>query len=38
VITCDEFVKDESGKVVELKCTYHKDSFGGVQPAALEKK
>jgi glutaminyl-tRNA synthetase len=37
VITCDEFIK-ESDKVVELKCTYHKDSFGGVQPAALEKK
>lgn len=38
VITCDEFVKDESGKVVELKCTYYEDSFGGQQPAALEKK
>ncbi|MCT4641937.1 MAG: glutamine--tRNA ligase/YqeY domain fusion protein [Bacteriovoracaceae bacterium] len=38
VITCDEFVKDENGKVIELKCTYHEDSFGGVQPAALEKK
>lgn len=38
VITCDEFIKDDSGKVVELKCTYHEDSFGGQQPAALEKK
>jgi glutaminyl-tRNA synthetase len=37
VITCDEFVK-EGDKVVELKCHYHKDSFGGVQPEALEKK
>lgn len=37
VITCDEFIK-EGENVVELKCTYHKDSFGGVQPAALEKK
>ncbi|MFT6633432.1 MAG: glutaminyl-tRNA synthetase [Bacteriovoracaceae bacterium] len=37
VITCDEFIK-EGDKVVELKCTYHKDSFGGVQPEALEKK
>jgi len=24
VITCDEVVKSESGKVVELRCTYHK--------------
>lgn len=38
VITCDDFVKDDSGKVVELKCTYHEDSFGGQQPAALDKK
>ncbi len=37
VITCDDFVK-EGDKIVELKCTYHKDSFGGAQPAALEKK
>lgn len=37
VITCDEYVK-EDGKVIELKCTYHKDSFAGAQPAALEKK
>ncbi|MAX65564.1 MAG: glutamine--tRNA ligase [Halobacteriovoraceae bacterium] len=37
VITCDDFVK-ENGKIVELKCHYHKDSFGGVQPKALEKK
>lgn len=38
VITCDEVICDESGNVTELKCHYHKDSFGGVQPAALEKK
>jgi glutaminyl-tRNA synthetase len=38
VITCDEYIKDEDGKVVELKCHYHEDSFGGVQPQALEKK
>ncbi len=37
VITCNEFVK-EGDKVVELKCTYHNDSFGGAQPKALEKK
>lgn len=38
VITCDEYVKDEAGNIVELKCHYHKDSFGGKQPEALEKK
>lgn len=38
VITCDEVVQDGAGKVTELKCTYHDDSFGGAQPAALEKK
>lgn len=38
VVTCDEVIQDENGKVSELKCTYHKDSFAGVQPAALEKK
>jgi len=38
VITCDDYKKDENGKVTELLCTYHEDSFGGQQPAALEKK
>jgi glutaminyl-tRNA synthetase len=38
VITVEDMVRDESGKVIELKCIYHKDSFGGVQPQALEKK
>ncbi len=38
VITCDEFIEDAAGNVTELKCRYHEDSFGGVQPAALEKK
>jgi glutaminyl-tRNA synthetase len=38
VITVEDMVRDESGKVVELKCIYHEDSFGGKQPAALEKK
>lgn len=37
VITCDEFIKDDSGKVVELKCTYHKDSFGGQTPEGMKK-
>lgn len=38
VITCDEFVKDASGEVIELKCRYYKDSFNGQQPEELEKK
>ena len=38
VITCDDYKKDENGNVTELLCTYHEDSFGGKQPAALEKK
>ena len=38
VITCDEFIEDADGNVIELICHYHEDSFGGVQPEALEKK
>ncbi|MBT4790682.1 MAG: glutamine--tRNA ligase, partial [Halobacteriovoraceae bacterium] len=38
VITCDEVIQDEDGKPIELKCHYHKDSFGGKRPEALEKK
>ena len=38
VITCDEVVQDSNGEVIELKCSYHEDSFGGQQPSALEKK
>lgn len=37
VITCDEYVKDDDGNVVELKCRYHKDSFGGVTPEGVKK-
>lgn len=38
VITCEEFVKNEAGEVIELKCKYYEDSFNGQQPEALEKK
>lgn len=38
VITCDEYIKNDQGEVVELKCRYYEDSFGGQQPAALEKR
>lgn len=38
VITCDEFVKNDAGEIIELKCRYYDDSFNGQQPAELEKK
>lgn len=38
VITCEEFVKNDAGEIIELKCKYYDDSFNGQQPSALEKK
>lgn len=38
VITCEDFVKNEAGEIIELKCKYYDDSFNGQQPSALEKK
>lgn len=38
VITCEEFVKNDNGEIVELKCKYYDDSFNGQQPSAIEKK
>lgn len=37
VITCDEYIKNEQGEVVELKCRYHQDSFGGQTPEGMKK-
>jgi glutaminyl-tRNA synthetase len=37
VITCDEVIKDDSGEVIELRCSYHKDTFGGVTPEGMKK-
>ena len=37
VITCDEIIKDETGKVVQLNCTYNKETFGGVTPEGMKK-
>ncbi len=31
-ITCDEVIKDDSGEVVELRCTYDPESKGGSTP------
>jgi glutaminyl-tRNA synthetase len=32
-ITCDEVVRDPSGEIVELRCTHHPETLGGVTPA-----
>lgn len=37
VITCDEVIKDEKGEIEELRCTYHKETFGGVTPEGMKK-
>lgn len=38
IIQCDEVVKDESGKVVELKCTYYENSKSGEDTSGLKPK
>lgn len=37
VIHCHEVVKDDSGKVIELKCTYDERTLGGVTPEGEKK-
>jgi glutaminyl-tRNA synthetase len=37
-VTCQEFVKDEQGNVVELKCTYDPQSRGGDSPDGRKVK
>ena len=37
VITCDEVIKNDSGEVVELKCSYNKETFGGKTPEGMKK-
>jgi glutaminyl-tRNA synthetase len=32
VIRCDEVIKDETGEIVELRCTYHPETRGGKAP------
>ena len=32
LVTCNEVIKDPSGKVVELRCSYDPDSWGGQAP------
>jgi glutaminyl-tRNA synthetase len=38
VIRCDEVVKDESGRVVELRCTYDPKTRGGSTPEGRKVK
>jgi glutaminyl-tRNA synthetase len=38
LITCQEVVKDDQGKVVELRCTYDPDSRGGSAPDGRKVK
>jgi len=33
VIRCNEVIKDNNGKVIELKCTHDPDTLGGKKPA-----
>lgn len=37
-VTCNSFVKDESGKVTEIHCTYDPDSRGGNSPDGRKVK
>ncbi len=37
VIHCHEVIKDDSGKVIELRVTYNKDTKGGKTPEGMKK-
>ena len=37
-ITCDEVIKDDAGKVVELRCTYDPETRGGSSPDGRKVK
>jgi glutaminyl-tRNA synthetase len=38
LITCQEVIKDDQGKVVELRCTYDPASRGGSAPDGRKVK
>jgi glutaminyl-tRNA synthetase len=38
IIQCDEVVKDKSGEIIELKCTYFKDSKSGNDVSGIKVK
>ncbi len=37
VIHCDEVIKDSSGEIVELRCTYNPDTADGKTPEGMKK-
>lgn len=37
VLHCDEVIKDSSGNVTELRCTYNPDTFDGKTPEGMKK-
>jgi glutaminyl-tRNA synthetase len=37
-ITCTEVIKDDSGKIIELRCTYDPESRGGTSPDGRKVK
>lgn len=37
IIHCDEFIEDDQGNVIELKCHYVEDSFNGKTPEGMKK-
>ncbi|MFT7075938.1 MAG: glutaminyl-tRNA synthetase [Planctomycetota bacterium] len=37
VIHCDEVIKDASGEIVELRCTYNPETGGGKTPEGMKK-
>jgi len=38
LITCDEVIKDDSGEIVELRCTYDPETSGGQAPDGRKVK
>ncbi len=38
LVTCDEYIKDDTGEVIELRCTYDPESRGGSAPDGRKVK
>ncbi len=38
IITCDDFVKDENGRLTEIQCRYHPDSKSGSDTSGIKAK
>ncbi len=37
VITCNKIIKDDNGNILEIRCTYNKDTFAGATPKDMKK-